>query len=85
MGAMDTPKNSSHRTQSTEQRQFALFEVRLVALDKPTDRRRWNGGPLASKDADEALSRAVDAFRASIMGDGFTVVRTGYGVSAEDR
>lgn len=64
--------------------QVAVFEVRLVAVDMPTTRRRWNGGPMASEKADDALLKAVDAFQDVIRAEGFELVRTGYGVTAEE-
>ena len=39
---------------------------------------------MASKEASDALSRAVEAFQESIRSDGFAIVRTGYGVRAEE-
>lgn len=62
--------------------QFAHFELEIMAVDKPTDRRRWNGGPMASEEASEALHRAVDAFRESLIADGFKICHSGYGVHA---
>jgi hypothetical protein len=61
---------------------IATFELRLSAIDKPTERKRWNGGPLASPEANDALRRAVKAFRASAEADGFETVHIGYGVTA---
>lgn len=63
--------------------QLAVFEVQMTVIDHPTDRRRWNGGPMASEDATEALDAAVKAFREAIVDSGFEVVRTGYGVIAQ--
>jgi len=62
--------------------QLVVFEVKLTATDHPTERRRWNGGPMASEDAVAALNVAVEAFRTAIMEAGFEIVRTGYGVAA---
>lgn len=64
--------------------QLATFEVRLTAVDKPTDRRRWNGGPMASEEADAALEEAVAAFRAVVEARGFEVARVGHGVAAHE-
>lgn len=65
--------------------QLVTFEVQLTAVDYPTDRRRWSGGPLASLEAHEALNDAVDAFSASVCAAGFDLVHTGYGVTARPR
>jgi hypothetical protein len=64
--------------------QIVRFEVEASALDKPTTRRRWNGGAMASKEASDALRRAVEAFQASLRADGFEIAHTGCGVVAED-
>lgn len=68
----------------SEPRQFAKFEMLLTAFDVETDRRRWNGGPLASDEAHEALMAGVEAFQAAVKERGLRVVRTGYGVHAEE-
>lgn len=62
--------------------QIAEFKINIQALDLPTDRRRWNGAPMASEEASEALAAAVDATQDILSEYGFQVVRTSYGVSA---
>lgn len=62
--------------------QIAVFELELEAVDHETDRRRWNGGPMPSRDADAALTAAVTAFRGVMREHGFDLMRTGYGVRA---
>lgn len=64
--------------------QLAIFQIRLAAIDKPTDRRRWNGGPMASDEASEALHEVVDWMQAVLEERGFEVARTTYGVHAEE-
>ena len=63
---------------------LAVIGVECTIVDVPTDRRRWNGDPMASKEASAAMQRAVDAFQESLRNDGFPVVHTGYGVLAEE-
>ena len=62
--------------------QLAHFEMTLVAIDKPTDRRRWNGDPMASVEASDALLAGVEAFQAELRARGFEIARTRYGVLA---
>lgn len=76
-------KKLEHAKRDERFPQVAVFQVRVVAVDKPTDRKRWNGGPMASKEASAALKKAVDAFRASLAEEGFEAVSTGSGVSAD--
>jgi hypothetical protein len=64
--------------------QFAHFELRVVAEDTPTERRRWNGGPMASDRASEALLDAVEAFQEALRRHGFRVANSGYGVRASE-
>lgn len=64
--------------------QTANFELHLVVLDKPTDRRRWNGDAMASQEAEEALYAAVKAFQQVVRDHGFEIARTGYGATATD-
>jgi hypothetical protein len=59
--------------------QLVSFEVNLIAIDKPTDRKRWNGDPMHSEAASDALNKAVNAFQDVIRAEGFDVVNTGYG------
>lgn len=61
----------------------AIFEVTLRVQDKPTVNRRWNGDPMASDEAAQALNRAVDAFQASLRKDGFQGEMS-YGVRATE-
>jgi hypothetical protein len=61
--------------------QLVIFELHLYAVDKPTDRQRWNGGPMASKEASAALDSGVEAFREAVCAQGLEVVRMQYGVS----
>jgi hypothetical protein len=63
--------------------QLAHFELVVTAHDKPTDRRRWNGEPMASKEASDALHLAVDAFNDALKRAGFDIAHLGYGVAAE--
>lgn len=64
--------------------QLARFELRVTARDKPTDKRRWNGGPMASNEASVALMAGVDAFRQALAERGFEVAHMGYGVTATE-
>lgn len=68
----------------TYDNQVAIFEVKVTARDKPTHRRRWNGGPMASDEANDALYAAVEAFKATLREHGFDAARVGYGVSARE-
>lgn len=63
---------------------LAIFEVTVTAIDKPHDRRRWNGGPIASTEANRVLDKAVATFRAVIEAEGFVVAHTSYGVAARE-
>jgi hypothetical protein len=65
-------------------RRVAHFDVRLSAIDKPTNRLRWNGEPMASDEASKALSAGVDAFQEALRRHGFEILRTGYGVTATE-
>lgn len=69
-------------SQSATQR--ARFELNVTVADKPTSQRRWNGGPLASAEAREALLEGVEAFQAALRRRGFEIGHSGYGVTAED-
>jgi hypothetical protein len=69
-------------SQSTTQ--LAHFEVEVIVVDHPTERRRWNGGPMPSEDTTAALSEAVDAFKRTLIDHGFDTVRTTYGVHATE-
>jgi hypothetical protein len=60
------------------------FDLEIDAEDKPTDRRRWNGGPFPSQEADDALQLAVSAFQKALTDAGFEPIRIGYGVRAEE-
>ena len=60
------------------------FDVHLTASDLPTDRRRWNGDPMPSREASDALHAGVEAFQAALRVRGFEVARTGYGVHATE-
>jgi len=73
----DTPPSHSKR-------QLAHFELRVMAEDKPPQRRRWNGGPFASDEARQALLDGVEAFEAALRRHGFTIANSGYGVSASE-
>lgn len=64
--------------------QLAHFEARITALDQPTDRRRWNGDPMASEEAQYALEAAVEAFRYALKVRGFAIVHSRYGVTATE-
>lgn len=68
---------------SRPERQIAVFEVEFTADDKIT-RRRWNGGPMASKEASDALFEAVEAFRTVLAKHGYEKGAASYGVRAED-
>lgn len=63
---------------------LAQFEVHATALDQPTDRRRWNGDPMASKEAHDALFEGVEAFQAALRARGFTIGNTDFGVIARE-
>jgi hypothetical protein len=65
-------------------KQYVIFEMHLTAVDKPTDRRRWNGEPMASAETGAALFDAVDAASAALAEHGFELVHTGYGVTANE-
>lgn len=65
-------------------RQRVHFELKVDAIDMPTERRRWNGGPLASDEAQEALLAAVEAFQDTLRRRGFRLTHSGYGVYATD-
>jgi hypothetical protein len=56
-----------------------VFELELVAVDKPTERKRWTGDPMHSEEASAALFMAVDAFQAAIRNEGFDIASTSYG------
>lgn len=64
--------------------QIAEFELTVQALDVPTEKRRWNGDPMASNEASTALWRAVDAFNEQLTNAGLTVVHSSYGVTATE-
>ncbi len=64
---------------------LAHFEIHLDAVDKPTDRRRWNGDPMASEEANAALWAAVDAAKAALAEHGFAVCHSGFGVLGSER
>jgi hypothetical protein len=64
--------------------QIVRFEIMVAAIDRPTNRRRWNGDPMASAEADEALDAGIDALKAALVEHGFEPVRIGYGTLAED-
>jgi hypothetical protein len=64
--------------------QLAHLEVHMTVVDHPTSRRRWNGDPMASEDASEALNAAVNEFQCVVRNLGFDIVRTGYGVTASE-
>jgi len=66
----------------TDTGELIVFELEVWALDRPSMRRRWNGDPMASPPANDALLRAVDAFTASLRHDAFQIARTGFGVRA---
>ncbi len=61
---------------------LVIFECEVVAVDKPATRRRWNGEPMHSAEASGALNVAVEAFRAALIAEGFTIARTTYGARA---
>jgi hypothetical protein len=56
---------------------LATFELTVVVEDHPTARRRWNGGPMPSIEADAAFVQVLTE-------EGFQVARTSYGVRAEE-
>lgn len=58
------------------------FELVVTAIDKPTERRRWNGDPMHSREASEALWRAVDVLRDHLRVEGFAIAHVGYGARA---
>lgn len=64
--------------------QYVAFQMHLIAVDHPTDRRAWDGGLFPSHDAHKALEAAVAAFEQAVTGAGFDIVRTGYGVLARE-
>lgn len=64
--------------------QIATFELRVQAIDHPSERRRWNGGPMASEEAAKALTEAVDAFKAVLRNYDLGVIHAGYGVTASE-
>lgn len=64
--------------------QIAHFKLEVEAPDMPTDQRRWNGEPMPSAEASAALHAAVESFRNELLGRGFNIRRTGYGVSASE-
>jgi hypothetical protein len=59
------------------------IEIRIRILDNDSAT-RWNGGPLSSKEANEAMHKAVDAAQAAVRAEGFTILGTGYGATAVD-
>jgi len=71
-------------TRSSNMIQLAEFELVIQAIDHPTDRRRWNGDPMASEDAGRAMHAAVDAARGVLREHGFEITHTGYGVKATE-
>jgi hypothetical protein len=72
------------RLEALEKFQYAIFEVHAGAIDRPAARRRWNGDPMPSPEASEALHKAVEAFRESLHESGFTPASLGYGARAEE-
>lgn len=63
---------------------LVTFEMTIIAVDQPTRNRRWNGEPMPSREANEALNDAVDAARKVLTDAGFTLARTGYGCRAQE-
>ena len=63
---------------------LATFDLEVTVIDHPSDRRRWNGEPMPSQDADEALHDAIEAVRDVLRERGFEIARSGYGVRAKE-
>jgi hypothetical protein len=64
---------------------YVEFQLKIQAIDHGEQRTRiTTGGPLASNEAAEALHEAVDAAKHALNDLGFTVVHSGYGVTAFD-
>jgi hypothetical protein len=64
---------------------LATLQLELTVLDPGERRTRiTTGDPMASKEADEALMRAVDNLRESLGLQGFQTVWASYGVTARD-
>lgn len=63
---------------------LVTFEYHAQAADTGEHRTRWNGGPLASDKASQALSEVEGILRAALAERGFTVAHMGYGVTADD-
>lgn len=56
----------------------------ITAYDKPTDKQRWNGKPMASPEATEALHKGAEALQELLHTSGFGSLHIGYGVTAEE-
>ena len=59
---------------------LATLELRLTIIDGGEQRKRWNGDPMASREATEALTAAVKAMQETFRSQG-VLVHTGYGVT----
>lgn len=62
---------------------LATIKLSCTAIDPGTPRKRWNGEPTASRDADAATDAAVEAFKRVLEVHGFQVAHTSYGVTGE--